>query len=86
MSGSGQEAHPHVQEWSGSPPGCLGVVGRPSRMSESVLKVLRMSGSGRDALPDVRECSRSPPRSPEVVGRPTQMFESGRKAFPDVQV
>ena len=40
MSGSSREALPDVLEWSGGPPGCPGVVGRPSLMSES----------GRDAL------------------------------------
>ena len=45
MSASGQEALPDVREllkafpdvleWSGDPPGCPGVVGLPSQMSES---------------------------------------------------
>ena len=34
MSGSGRKALPDVREWSGGHPGCLFVVGRPSRMSE----------------------------------------------------
>ena len=44
MSGSGRDALPEVREWSGyledlrewlgSPPGCLGVDRRPSRMRE----------------------------------------------------
>ena len=45
MSCSGREALEDVLEWLGGPPGCPGVVGRPSRMS----------GSGREALPDVQE-------------------------------
>ena len=45
MPGSGWLALPDVQEWSGDPSGCPGVVGRLSQMSLS----------GRDALPDVRE-------------------------------
>ena len=45
MSGSGWEAFPNVREWSGSPPGCPAVVGRPSRLT----------GSGREALPDDQE-------------------------------
>ena len=45
MSGGGQEILPDVWEWSGDPPGCPGVVDRPSRMS----------GSGREAIADVRE-------------------------------
>ena len=32
MSGGCREALPHVREWSGGSPGCLGVVGRPSRV------------------------------------------------------
>ena len=36
MSGSGREAIPDVQELSGGPPGCLGVVVMPSRMSVSL--------------------------------------------------
>ena len=42
MIRSGREALLDVREWSGGPPGCPGVVGRPSRMTES----------GREALPD----------------------------------
>ena len=40
MFGSFQEALKDVREWSGGPPGCQGVVARPSKMS----------GSGREAL------------------------------------
>ena len=43
MSSSVRLALKDVREWSGVPSGCLGVVGRPSRMSVS----------GREALPDV---------------------------------
>ena len=35
MSGNFREALPNVRVWSGGPPGCPGVVGRPSRMSRS---------------------------------------------------
>ena len=42
---------PDVREWLGGPPGCPGLVGRPSRMS----------GSDRDAIRDVRELSGGPP-------------------------
>ena len=45
MSGNGWKAILDVREWSGSPSGCPGLVGRPSRMF----------GSGCVALPDVRE-------------------------------
>ena len=57
---------PDVREWSGGPPECPGVVGRPSRMSKCGRVALtdvrqwsgwpsQMSGSGREAFPDVRE-------------------------------
>ena len=58
----------------GVPPGCPGVVGRPSRMS----------GSGRESLPDVREWLRGPPGCPEVVERPYRMSGSGGEDLPDV--
>ena len=47
MSGSGQETLLDVQEGLKGPPGCPGVVRRPSRMC----------GSGREAFPGVREWS-----------------------------
>ena len=67
MSGSGREALPDIQEWSGGLPGCPEVVGKPSRMSGCVQKwsggppgcpgvggkFSGMSGSGRETLPDV---------------------------------
>ena len=40
MSGSAWEEHPDDREWSGGPPGCLVMVGRPFRMSESGRKVI----------------------------------------------
>ena len=43
---------PDVLEFSGGPPGCPGVVGRPSQVSGTPL---RISGSGPEALLDVRE-------------------------------
>ena len=45
MFGSGREALPNVQEWSGGPSRCPGMVGRPSRMSRS----------SPETLPNVRE-------------------------------
>ena len=45
MSGSGWDALPDVREWSGGPPKCPEVVGRPSWMF----------GSGREDFPDIRE-------------------------------
>ena len=72
MSGSGlDEALWDVWEWSGGLPGCLGVVGRPSRMSES----------GREAwvwLKGYPEC-------PGVVWRLSRKFGSGRETIPDVR-
>ena len=63
MSAIGPETLPDVCDWSGDPPGCPGVVGRPSRMSGRSRETLqmsgrpfRMSGSGQEALSDVREC------------------------------
>ena len=44
MAGSGRETLPYVREWSGGLPGCPGLVGRPSRMSEI----------GRETLSDVQ--------------------------------
>ena len=61
------EPLPDVWEWSGGPPECPGVVGKPSRRSES----------GREALTDVWEWSRVFPECPGVVGRPSRMSGSG---------
>ena len=47
MLESGREALGDIREWSAGPPGCSGVVGRPSRMY----------GSDRKALQDIREWS-----------------------------
>ena len=62
MSKSGRDALQNVREWwkaftdsrewSGCPPGFLGVVRRPSRMS----------GSGRESLLDVQKWSGDPPK------------------------
>ena len=94
MSGSGRKAISNVQEWSGVPPGCLGVVRMPSRMSGSGWEALLlsrsgreaclMSGSGRKAIPNVREWSDKTPGSLGVVKRPSQMSRSGRETLPDV--
>ena len=64
-----------VREWSGGPPGCLEVVGRPSRMFES----------GRLALPDVREWSGVSSGCPGVVSWPSRISGSDRDALPDVR-
>ena len=57
MSGSDPVALGDVRECSGGPPGCPGVIGRPSRMS----------GCDREALPDVRVWSGGLPGCPRVV-------------------
>ena len=61
MSRSCRKFLPEVREWSGSPSGGPGVVGRPSQKS----------GSGREALLEVWELLRAPPGGPEVAGRPS---------------
>ena len=63
MTGSVWLALSIVREWTGGPPGCSGLVGRPSRMfevvggpyryPEVVERPSRMSESGRETLPDV---------------------------------
>ena len=75
MSGRGRDTLPDVREWLGVPPGCLGRVTRPSRMSES----------GRESLPNVREGSGGTLGCLGVVRRPFWMFGSGREALPEVQ-
>ena len=85
MSGSGQKAVAEVLEWSGDPPDCLRVVGRPSWMF----------GGGRVALPIDREWLGGPPGCPGVVGRPagcpgvvrrpSRMSGSGRETLLDVR-
>ena len=61
------ESLPDVREWSGSPTGCPGVVGRPSRMSGSGRKAYLMYRSGRKAIPNIREWSGETPGSLGVV-------------------
>ena len=53
MSGSVWEALPDVQEWSGDPPVCPGVVDRSSQMTGVGGSRSRISGSVRKALPYV---------------------------------
>ena len=55
MSGSCREALSNVRELSGCPPGCLGVVREPSRMSLWGRRPFQMSGSSREAHPNMRE-------------------------------
>ena len=84
MSGSVLEALMDARVWSEVPPRSLGVVGRPSQMSEVVGRPSQMSGSDRDALPDVWQMSGGPPRCPGLVVRPSRMSASGWEALSDV--
>ena len=106
MSRSGREVLPENREWSGdcnvwsgNPPGCPGVVGRPSLMygsgqeaSRVVGRPTRMSGSGREALPENRDWSGDcnvwsggSPGCPGMISRPPWMSGSGRKTLLDVR-
>ena len=58
MIESGLEELRDVWDWSGGPPGCPEVVGRPSWVVGSPS---RMSRSGQEAIQNVRERSRGPP-------------------------
>ena len=70
MSRSGREALPDVQEWSGVPLGCPGVIGRPSGFMGVVRRLSWIYGSGLQALGDLREWSVGPPGCPGVFRRP----------------
>ena len=99
MFGSGRETLSEVREWSGGPPGCPGVVWRPSRMyasgREALTHVRECSGGNPgcpgfveiswEALPEVWEWLGGPSGCPEVVGRQSRMFASGQEALPDVR-
>ena len=65
LSGSDRETLPDVQEWSGDPPGCSGVVGWPTRMSGSGRETLPDVLIARETLPDVQEWSEILPNVPE---------------------
>ena len=89
MSGSGRKTLSAV--WR-----CLGVVGRPSRRSESGREALPevrefsggppggpgLVGSGREVLKKLLEWSRGRPGGPVVVGMPSQWSGNGREALP----
>ena len=77
MSGSGLDALLDIQEWSGSLPKCLKVVGRPSQMSWSGREALPVVWECWEALHNVLEWSGGPPGCPGVVERPFRMFGSG---------
>ena len=75
MSWSYREALTNSREGLGDPPGCLAVIGKPSRMPGRPSK---MSGSDWVALLDVRERLGNPPgcqgvllRCPGVIGWPS---------------
>ena len=78
MPGSGRESLQKVRVFSGGPPGCQGVVWRPSQMSWSGREASWMSGSGRKTLTEVREWSGGPHVNPRVDLRPSQKSGSGR--------
>ena len=82
MSESSQLALSDVREWSGGPPGCSGVVGRPYRMSRSPYW---MAGSDLLALLGVLEWSRAPSGCPAVVRRLSRLSGSSLETLPDVQ-
>ena len=88
MSGSGRQALLDDREWSGDPPGCPKVVGRPSWMTGSGLETLPDVQEAHpdvlEVLPDVREGSGGPPGYPGVVGRSSRMSGSGQETIPDV--
>ena len=76
MSRSGRMATPNVREWSGGPPGCLGVVWRSSRMPSRGREALTdiWEWYVREALPDVRKSRKTP-----------WMSESGLETLPYVR-
>ena len=92
MSGSVREAVPVVRELlagppksSGDPPGCPGVVGRPSWLSLRGGRPFRMSGSWREALLGIRVKSGGSPGCLRVVGRRSRMSRCGLEILPNVQ-
>ena len=77
MSVSSPAVLPDVCEWSGGPPGCPGVVGRPSWIAGSSQEVLPDVQEWSGVLLDVQEWSGGnhgwsggPSGCPVVVGRP----------------
>ena len=68
MSGSGREALADVRVWLRDPPGCPGVVGKPSRISGSCLENLPDGREWWEAITNIREWSGGPTRYPVVVG------------------
>ena len=68
-----------VQEWLGVLPECPGVFGRPSRMTHSGRKSLRMPRSGQESLPDIQMWSVNPLICPGVVESPSRLSGSGER-------
>ena len=60
-TGSGQEALPDGQEWSGDPHEGQGVFGRPSWIAGSGREAHPRGWSGREAFPEGREWLGGPP-------------------------
>ena len=88
MAGSGQEAFPEGQQWSGGLPRGPGVVRKPLQRAGSGLRQFRRVGSGlevitvgRKAFPKGRRWSESPPGVSGVVGRPFRRICSGQEAI-----
>ena len=96
-----QGALTDVQEWSASPPGCPGVVRRPSLLAGVVSSLPNVQEWLRGSL-DYPGVVRSPPKCPREVGRPYRMSGglsrkfgsdrrpswmsgSGRESLPNVQ-
>ena len=82
MFGSGPEAILEVHKWSEGPPGCPGVVWRPSRISESGRETLSDVQKWWETLPNFWEWSGGHPGCPGVVVRPSRMSGSCRDALP----
>ena len=74
MSGSSRDALQDVWEWSGGPPRCPVVVGRPSWLSKSGWEALQVVQEWSEALQDFQDWS-------EWTSR---ISASGREALPDV--
>ena len=77
MTGCGQESIPESREWSGVPPGGLGVVGSTSRRAGSGWEAHPV---GMEVVPEGREWSGGAPGGLGVVRRPSWRAGSVREA------
>ena len=84
MFGSGREALLDVRELLEEPPGWLGVVGGPYKYLGVVRRPSWMSETGRKTLPDVREWSGGHLGCPRVVGWPSRISGNRREAPSEV--